>query len=42
VTIPSAGRAGWFIGTDRWRDSEFFRYEIADYELIGGDARQLD
>ena len=42
VTIPSAGRAGWFIGTDRWRDGEFFRYEIADYELIGGDARRLD
>ena len=40
VTIPSAGRAGWFIGTDRWREGEFFRYEIANYRLIGGDARQ--
>ncbi len=39
VTIPSAGRAGWFIGTDRWRDGEFFRYEIADYRLIGEDGR---
>ena len=36
LTIPSAGRAGWFIGTDRWHDGEFFRYEIADYEPLGG------
>lgn len=42
VTIPSAGRAGWFIGTDRWRDGEFFRYEISDHSLTGGGARQLD
>ena len=42
VTIPSAGRAGWFIGSDRWREGEFFRYEITDYRLIGGDAHQLD
>jgi hypothetical protein len=23
VTIPSAGRVGWFHGTDRWADGEF-------------------
>jgi hypothetical protein len=34
VTIPSAGRAAWLVGTDRWRESEFFRYEITDYHLV--------
>jgi uncharacterized protein DUF6544 len=34
VTIPSAGRAAWFIGTDRWSEGEFFRYEITDYQLV--------
>ena len=28
LTIPSAGRFGWFFGTDRWSDGEFFRYQI--------------
>jgi hypothetical protein len=35
VTIPSAGRAGWFYGTDRWNEGEFFRSEITDYHLVG-------
>jgi len=30
LTIPSAGRFGWFYGSDRWNDGEFFRYEITD------------
>ena len=34
VTIPSAGRVGWFYGTDRWHESEFFRYRITDLHLI--------
>jgi hypothetical protein len=34
VTIPSAGRAGWFFGTDRWPAGEFFRYRITDLELV--------
>jgi hypothetical protein len=34
VTIPSAGRAGWFYGTDRWEEGEFFRSEITDYHLV--------
>jgi hypothetical protein len=34
VTIPSAGRAGWHHGTDRWEQGEFFRFEIIDYELV--------
>jgi hypothetical protein len=34
VTIPTGGRGGWFAGTDRWRDAEFFRYEITRYEPV--------
>jgi Family of unknown function (DUF6920) len=34
VTIPSAGRVGWFFGTDRWPGGEFFRYQITDLRLI--------
>jgi hypothetical protein len=36
VTIPSSGRAGWFYGTDRWNEGEFFRAEITDYHLVTG------
>lgn len=35
LTIPRAGRGGWFHGTDRWADGEFFRYEITALELVG-------
>ena len=34
VTIPSAGRAGWFYGTDRWKEGEFFRSQIIEYHLV--------
>ncbi|GAB3809228.1 hypothetical protein GCM10027605_43560 [Micromonospora zhanjiangensis] len=30
LTVPAAGRAGWFPGTDRWRDGEFFRCVVSD------------
>jgi hypothetical protein len=40
VTITSAGRGGWFFGTDRWADGEFMRYEITDYRLVTEDARR--
>jgi hypothetical protein len=36
VTIPSAGRAGWYHGTDQWERGEFIRYEITHYERAGG------
>ena len=36
VTIPSRGTVGWWYGTDRWADGEFFRYEIDGYELLDG------
>jgi uncharacterized protein DUF6544 len=39
VTIPSAGRVGWFFGTDRWPASEFFRYQITDLHLVGAADR---
>ena len=28
LTIPSEGRIGWFYGTDRWVEGEFFRFRI--------------
>jgi hypothetical protein len=34
VSVPAAGRAGWFYGTDRWADGEFFRYRLASVELL--------
>jgi hypothetical protein len=34
LSIPSAGRAGWFYGTDGWGEGEFFRSEIIEYHLI--------
>jgi Family of unknown function (DUF6544) len=30
LTIPSAGRAGWHYGSDRWNDGVFFEYKIDD------------
>lgn len=33
ITIPSAGRAGWDYGTDRWPEGEFFRLNITKYTL---------
>ena len=34
VSIPQTGRVGWFWGTDRWSEGEFFRYDITDLELV--------
>jgi hypothetical protein len=34
VTIPSGGRGGWFLGTNRWSEGEFMRYEISEYRLV--------
>lgn len=39
VTVPSAGRLGWHVGTPRWRDGEFFRYELTGMEPLGTPAR---
>ena len=38
LTIPRAGRGGWFHGTDRWDEGEFFRYEITALELVRSQA----
>ena len=35
LTVPSAGRLGWFWGTDRWAEGEFFRYRITDLQPAG-------
>jgi hypothetical protein len=34
VAIPHAGRAGWYYGTDRWPQGEFFRYQITHCALV--------
>lgn len=39
VTVPSEGRLGWFFGTDRWPDGEFFRYRITELALVTGADR---
>ncbi len=39
VTIPNAGHAGWFFGTDRWPESESFRFEISEYQLVTEPTR---
>jgi hypothetical protein len=40
VTVPAAGRLGWFFGTDRWRDGEFFRYRITELRLLDRRGRK--
>jgi hypothetical protein len=32
LTVPSAGRIGWFYGTDRWSEGEFFRFQLTALE----------
>jgi hypothetical protein len=39
VTIPNAGRVGWYFGTDRWPANEFFRYRITDLHLASAADR---
>lgn len=39
VTIPNVNRGGWFYGTDRWNEGEFFRSEITDHHLVTGVSR---
>jgi hypothetical protein len=34
VTVPAAGRVGWFFGTDRWPGGEFLRYRITGLRLV--------
>jgi adenylate cyclase len=38
VTVPSEGRAGWFYGTERWAEGEFFRYQLTSVELLTRSA----
>jgi uncharacterized protein DUF6544 len=39
VTMPAAGRLGWFYGTERWPAGEFFRYRVTRLRLLGGPGR---
>jgi hypothetical protein len=39
LTIPSAGRFGWFFGIDRWPEGEFFRFQIRDFQLVGASGQ---
>ncbi|HZQ28160.1 MAG TPA: DUF6544 family protein [Acidimicrobiales bacterium] len=39
VTISSGGSVGWFYGTDRWNEGEFFRYRITDHHLVVASRR---
>jgi hypothetical protein len=34
VSVPSAGRFGWFYGTDQWPSGEFFRYRLTGLQLV--------
>ncbi len=34
LTIPCSGRVGWYYGTDRWEQGEFFRYEITNIATL--------
>jgi Family of unknown function (DUF6544) len=38
LTVPSAGSAGWFHGTDRWADGEFIRLEITALQPVGASS----
>ena len=41
LTIPSRGRLGWHVGTDRWADGEFFRFEITDLDFPSPPDRAI-
>ena len=34
ITVPAAGRIGWFPGSPGWLKGEFFRYRISDLQLV--------
>jgi hypothetical protein len=34
LTIPAAGRFGWFHGTDRWHEGEFIRFQITKLDPV--------
>lgn len=40
LTIPISGNVGWFYGTERWKDGEFFRFQITDVTPSGLEAPQ--
>jgi hypothetical protein len=38
ITIGAAGRVGWWWGTERQDEGEFFRFEITSAEFIAADG----
>jgi hypothetical protein len=38
VTVPSRVRAGWWFGTERFAEGEFFRATIEDLNFLGPDG----
>jgi hypothetical protein len=38
LTVPSAGRIGWFFGTDRWSEGEFFRFQLTHLEPLAAPS----
>lgn len=42
LTVPTSGRAGWFHGTDRWPDGEFFRYRITRLDPIPARPNRME
>ncbi len=34
VSVPSQGRVGWFPGTERWANGEFFRFALTELRLV--------
>jgi hypothetical protein len=39
LSVPAAGRVGWYHGTDRWTDGEFFRYQITRLDPVPAETR---
>jgi hypothetical protein len=35
LTVPSAGRFGWFFGTPAWPEGEFFRFRLTAVRPVG-------
>jgi hypothetical protein len=38
LTVPSAGRIGWFFGTDCWREGKFFRFQLTYLEPLAASS----
>jgi len=39
LSVPATGRVGWYPGTERWADGEFFRYQLLDVAPVPAERR---